>query len=70
MTARLRTTIAAALLGQASLSLAQSAPVQPPPRPPACETPEHRQFDFWVGRWDVYPTGTDRLIAHSLVEKL
>ncbi|MBV9891246.1 MAG: hypothetical protein JO090_10230 [Rhizobacter sp.] len=20
----------------------------------ACEAPEHRQFDFWVGRWDVY----------------
>ena len=71
MAIRPRMTMAAALLGQASLSLAQSAPVQsPPPSPPACETPEHRQFDFWVGRWDVYPTGTDRLIAHSLIEKL
>lgn len=36
----------------------------------ACTAPEHRQFDFWVGRWDVYPTGKDRLVAHSLIEKL
>jgi hypothetical protein len=35
----------------------------------ACAAPEFRQFDFWVGRWDVYgPRG--RLVAHSLIEKL
>lgn len=45
----------------------QPAPASPPP---ACTAPEHRQFDFWVGRWDVYPTGTRQLIAHSLVERL
>ena len=39
------------------------------PAPPACATAEHRQFDFWVGAWDVYPTGTDRLVAHSLIER-
>ncbi|HEV7659742.1 MAG TPA: hypothetical protein VGO55_07840 [Allosphingosinicella sp.] len=38
--------------------------------PPACAAAEHRQFDFWVGRWDVYPTGTERLVAHSLIERL
>ena len=37
---------------------------------PACTAPEHRQFDFWVGYWDVYPTGKDKLVAHSLIEKL
>jgi hypothetical protein len=35
---------------------------KPPPRAPApaaptivaaCNTPEHRQFDFWIGDWDV-----------------
>lgn len=41
-----------------------------PPPPPACATPEHQQFDFWLGQWDVYRTDTDQLIAHSLVEKL
>jgi len=43
-------------------------PAAPPP--PPCETPEHRQFDFWVGKWDVYRTDTDQLVAHSLIEKL
>lgn len=38
--------------------------------PAACADPEHRQFDFWVGRWDVYPTGGTELIARSVVEKV
>jgi hypothetical protein len=25
--------------------------------PPACATPEYRQFDFWLGDWDVVPSG-------------
>ena len=45
-----------------------AAPATPPP--PACRTPEHRQFDFWVGRWDVYRTGTDTLAGRSLIERL
>ena len=52
----------------AALAAAQAA--APPPPPPACAAPEHRQFDFWVGRWDVYPTGTERLVAHSLIERM
>ena len=55
-------------------ALAAPLPAQPPAAPaappPACETAEHRQFDFWVGRWDVYRTGTDQLVAHSLIERL
>ena len=47
-----------------------AAPAPPTPPPPACTAPEHRQFDFWVGSWDVYRTGTDRLVAHSLIERL
>jgi hypothetical protein len=46
------------------------AQTPPAPQPPACTAPEHRQFDFWVGRWDVYPTGKDKLAGHSLIEKL
>jgi hypothetical protein len=45
-----------------------ATPAAPPP--PACVAPEHRQFDFWVGYWDVYPTGKSTLVAHSLIEKL
>jgi len=35
-----------------------------------CSASEHRQFDFWVGAWDVYPTGQDNLVAHSLIESV
>lgn len=58
-------------LGCASIGALAQAPASPPsPAPPACTAPEHRQFDFWVGYWDVYPTGKDKLVAHSLIEKL
>jgi hypothetical protein len=53
-----------------ALIAGQTAPLPQPAPPPACAAPEHRQFDFWVGHWDVYPTGKDALVAHSLIEKL
>jgi len=28
-------------------------PAAPPPKPYDCSAPEYRQFDFWVGEWDV-----------------
>lgn len=28
-----------------------------------------REFDFWVGEWDVYVTGTGTLAGHSLIQK-
>ncbi len=35
----------------------QAPPAQPaaaaPPKPFDCTAPEYRQFDFWVGEWDV-----------------
>lgn len=44
----------------------------PPPAPPSgCTSAESRQFDFWVGRWEVYPVAKpDTKIADSLIEKL
>ena len=55
----------------AALFLAAQTPAPAPPAPPpnACATPQHRQFYFGVGAWDVYATGTDRLVAHSLIER-
>lgn len=38
------------LLAAAVPAAAQTASPKPPP---ACTAPEHRQFDFWVGTWDV-----------------
>jgi hypothetical protein len=42
-----------AMLALSSVSSgAQTAPAAPPP--PACADAAHRQFDFWIGTWDVY----------------
>jgi len=36
-----------------------------------CARAEYRQFDFWIGSWDVYPTdGSSQLVAHSLIESV
>jgi hypothetical protein len=59
--------VAVVLAGFAAPAIGQSAPPQPP-RP--CAAPEFGQFDFWVGDWEVYPTGSQKLVAHSRIEKL
>jgi hypothetical protein len=51
-------------------ALPAMAAAQAPPPKPACTAPEHRQFDFWVGRWDVSPTGKDAVVAQSLIERV
>jgi hypothetical protein len=55
------------LAGQAG-----SVPASPPAPPPSlpCATAPFSAFDFWVGDWDVYPTGKDSQIARSKIEKL
>lgn len=63
---QLVTAAVAALLGWPACG----APAQAQPAAPACDTAEHRQFDFWVGRWDVHRSDTGQLVAHSLIEKL
>ena len=46
------------------------APAPSAPPPPACAAAEHRQFDFWVGSWEVYYTGKPRQMARSLIERV
>jgi hypothetical protein len=53
----------------AALLLTSAAPAAAQSTPPGCDTPESHQFDFWVGKWEVHPTGVDKIIAHSLIEK-
>jgi len=36
---------------------------------PACDTPMHHQFDFWLGVWQVFDAATDKLVALDRVEK-
>lgn len=35
-----------------------------------CSTEAHRQFDFWIGEWTVYKTGTDTLAGHNSVRQI
>jgi len=42
-----------------------------PPPPAGCNSKESRQFDFWVGTWDVHPKAKpETKTATSLVENL
>lgn len=44
-------------------------PSPAPPGPPPCTGPEHRQFDFWVGDWNVNgPKG--RQVGTNRIEKI
>lgn len=54
----------AALLLMSPQALAQT---QPSPPPPNCAAPEHHAFDFWIGEWDAYVTGTDNLAGRSSI---
>ncbi len=50
---------------------AQQPPPPAPPPPQACTAPEHRQFDFWLGSWDV--TGgpkLDTLVGRNTITKV
>ena len=54
--------IAGLLLGAAALAPAADAPA------PRCTDESHRQFDFWIGHWDVrgpqgQPLGENRITA-------
>ena len=55
------------LLSAAAMIAAAPAAAQTPPAT-ACADPDYHRLDFWAGRWDVYPTGKDKLVAHSLIE--
>lgn len=44
---------AARAAAAALILLAAAAPARTQPPPRACAGPEHRQFDFWLGTWEV-----------------
>src|ERR1700761_9358224 len=39
-------------------------------RSPCADEPHTHDFDFWIGEWDVYPTGTQKLAGHSVVQSI
>jgi ketosteroid isomerase-like protein len=36
----------------------------------ACNSPEHRQFDFWIGDWDVFENDRAKSSAHVRVDRI
>lgn len=38
-----------------------------PRRPDGCGSPESRQFDFWIGDWDVSPGQSPVIVADSVI---
>jgi hypothetical protein len=53
---------------QSAAPPAQTAPAQPRPNP--CDAPEFRQFDFWIGRWDVKNSDGSRTLGSNVIEPL
>ncbi len=35
---------------------------------PCMKDSNAREFDFWIGDWDVYPTGRNQLVGHSIIQ--
>jgi hypothetical protein len=59
--------------GLAAAALAVAAALGAPglAKGSGCDSPQSHQFDFWVGRWVVSPTGHPGMhVADSLIEKL
>ena len=54
-----------------ALALQTAPPTQtPPPAQPApidCADADHSAFNFWLGEWDVRPTGSDTVVAQSTI---
>lgn len=53
----------------ALLAVSGAAAGQQPAPQPACNSPAHRAFDFWIGEWRVYVTGTSDLAGLSTITR-
>ena len=54
----------------ASVSMTFLLGASPASAVPPCATPEYRQFDFWIGDWDVYDVGDEKPSMRIQVEKI
>jgi hypothetical protein len=58
--------IISVLLGISTTGLAEDTTKPAVPR--ACQAPEHRQFDFWVGEWSVTQAG--KAAGNNRIERI
>jgi hypothetical protein len=65
-----RAAAAAGALGVFGAAMtAQGAGLEQTVAPSTCDTPQHHQFDFWVGDWQVFDAHTNQLVGFDRVEK-
>lgn len=59
------------VISSASATLsAESTSPSPTPPPPGCPSEEHRQFDFWVGEWEVFNPEGDKVGENTITKVL
>jgi len=63
--------LAVAVLGFCGVTLAGDPPAQERSASISspCDTPQHHQFDFWVGDWQVFDAKSNQLVGFDRVEK-
>ena len=65
----MKITLTVGLFSLFAPALAGQTPPAPTPAPPACATAEYRQFDFWVGDWEVFDPQGNRA-GENRIEKI
>jgi hypothetical protein len=66
----IRGALAAVAVGLLTCAVAADrAPLEKTTAPANCDTPQHHQFDFWVGDWQVFDADSNQLVAFDRVEK-
>jgi hypothetical protein len=58
-----------AALALSLLAVGAAWPQAAPPSRPSCAAAEHRQFDFWLGRWEVVDTA-GRVVGTNHIESV
>jgi len=56
------------LILPAVVPLAAADEGQPAAPPPPCSEPEARQFDFWIGEWEVHAKG--KVVGHNRISPI
>jgi hypothetical protein len=59
----------AVALSSAAVALAGDPPAPAAQTASPCDTPQHHQFDFWLGDWQVFDANNNQLVAFDRVEK-